>query len=321
MPTVLSRGVDYSFSRPDIDCLWRAGYRFAVRYATGLSSRKQADRAELAALIARGFHVVVTYQDGTSDMLRGRDEGVKDAWAAAADARDFGMPADRPVYFTLDRDPNSLTASQMNAVKSYLDGAASVLGRQRVGIYAGFRGIEELVPRWAPWGWQTFAWSGGRISDKAHFRQYRNGVSTCGGQVDLNESYKPDFGQWPITAAQPEEDDMKAIELIAHDRAVTLIVGGGTIPFDSNERRTAVRKVFSSLDIEQVTTDPGTRDWIVRRLNEVPDVVKVLAAVKGLDLDVTLDPADITAIVDAIKASGVPSADAIAQAIGEKLTA
>lgn len=123
----------------------------------------------------------------------------------------------------------------------------------------------------------------------------------------------------PAAAPQPEEDDMKAIELIADGRAVTLIVGGGTIPFDSNARRTAVREVFSSLDVETVRTEQGTFDWIVRRLNEVP-LGKVLAAIKGIDIDadVTLDAGDVTAIADAISDSVGP---AVARAIGEKLTA
>lgn len=74
---------------------------------------------------------------------------------------------------------------------------------------------------------------------------------------------------------EPEDDDMKAIELIADGRAVTLIVGGGTIPFDTNVRRTAVRKVFSSLDIKTVRTDRATFDWITSRLNQTRDFRKL----------------------------------------------
>lgn len=212
------QGVDYSFSRPDLACLKRNGYGFVVRYIAAGQSAKEATRTEVDALIAAGLLVVLVYQDGRSDMLRGRDEGVHDAKVAKAEAAKVGQPTNRPIYFALDRDPGSLTDAQIDACRAYLNGAVSVLGRHRVGVYAGYRGIEELCPRWAPWGWQTYAWSRGQISSKAHFRQYRNGVDLCGGQVDLNETYRPDFGQWPSTEAAPptsppdlEEDDVKGI--------------------------------------------------------------------------------------------------------------
>lgn len=197
------RGIDYSFSRPDINCLWRSGQRFVVRYTSNGNSSKNASKAEIDALKAKGFKVVIVHQNGVGDMLQGADKGRLDAQYAKSKTEALGMPNNRPIYFALDQDPEPLSLGQLNTCRSYLDGAASVIGRNRVGVYAGYRGIEAFCPQWAPWGWQTYAWSGGRISSKAHFRQYRNGVHLCGGDVDLNETYQPDFGQWPH-----EEDDM-----------------------------------------------------------------------------------------------------------------
>lgn len=207
------QGVDYSFSRPDINCLWQNGHRFVVRYTSNGTSSKNATKAEVDSLKARGFQVVIVHQNGTSDMLQGRDKGVRDATIAKEKTAALGMPSNRPIYFALDQDPDPLSNAQLDACKAYLDGAASVIGRNRVGLYAGYRGIDVLCPHWAPWAWQTYAWSGGRISNKAHFRQYRNGVRLCGGDVDLNETYKPDFGQWPITVQ--EDDDMNTAEFRA----------------------------------------------------------------------------------------------------------
>lgn len=211
----MADGVDYSFSRPSPACLRRQGHEFVVRYLSASSSAKNLDAHELARLWNAGLAVVLVYQDGTSDMLRGHAEGVRDAHAAKAGADALDWPTHRPIYFALDQDPGPLSTAQIGACRLYLDGAASVLGRQRVGVYAGYRGIELLCPRWAPWGWQTYAWSRGRISDRAHFRQYRNGVRLCGGDVDLNETYRADFGQWPTGTSQPDppnmgDDDMSA---------------------------------------------------------------------------------------------------------------
>lgn len=245
-------GVDYSFSRPSIDCLWNSGFRFAVRYTSNINSSKNASKSEVDALIRRGFKVVIVHQNGTGDMLQGFSKGRLDAQHALAKTRALGMPSNRPIYFALDRDPNPLSNSQIAACRSYLDGAASVLGRNRVGVYAGYRGIELLCPHWAPWGWQTYAWSGGRISSKAHFRQYRNGVNLCGGQVDYNRNYKTDFGQWPLakskqTDPEPKEEpepekvlqeemDM-AIEIYADNRPRRMLIGGNLLGYKTAKER------------------------------------------------------------------------------------
>jgi|GEM_PF-2348757 len=215
------QGVDYSFSRPDINCLWDKGYRFVIRYTSNGSSGKNASKAEIDALIRKGFKVGIVHQNGTSDMLEGYSKGVMDATSAKKKTEALGMPPDRPIFFPLDRDPEPLSNEQWTACKRYLDGCASVLGRNRVGVYGGYRAIEILCPTSAPWGWQTYAWSRGRISSKAHFRQYKNAVKLCGGEVDLNETYKPDFGQWPIDKEGMPELDATERKLLRDAEART----------------------------------------------------------------------------------------------------
>lgn len=199
----MTEGVDYSFARPSPSGLRAAGKRFAVRYVGTPTSGKSLDQTEVRALRAAGVDVVAVYQTTANFMLT--DDGAVAARRAHDHAVACGMPPDRPIYFALDTDPNGLTPSGWAGVFHFLDGAASVLGRRRVGVYAGFSGIERLCPAAAPWGWQTYAWSGGRWSPKAQLQQYRNGVPLAGGTVDLCRSEAADYGQWGVSA--PGEDD------------------------------------------------------------------------------------------------------------------
>jgi Domain of unknown function (DUF1906) len=190
-------GCDYSFARPDPACLARNGIRFAVRYTSIGPSGKNLSPAEAGRLIAAGLQVVVVFEEAAGHMLLGRAAGAEAASASWALAHACGMPDDRPHYFALDVDPRGFTAGQWAAVEAYLDGAAGLLGRERVGVYGAYAAIERLCQRFAPWGWQTYAWSAGRVSGKAHLYQYQNGQQLCGGTVDLTRALADDYGGWP----------------------------------------------------------------------------------------------------------------------------
>lgn len=203
----MAEGVDYSYDKPDPAGLARAGKRFAVRYVGTPSSGKSLTTLEADNLRRAGVEIVATYETTAGFMLNA--DGAAAATRALAHARQCGMPAGRPIYFALDVDPEPLTESQWLGINRFLDGAASVLGRDAVGVYGGFRAIERLVPDKARWGWQTYGWSRKRWSTKAHLTQYQNGVALAGGTVDLCASKKPDYGQWGRT----EENDMTPDEL------------------------------------------------------------------------------------------------------------
>jgi len=191
-------GVDYSYSRPNPTCLHNKGRRFAVRYVGSGSSGKYITEAEANGLFAAGLQVVIVYETTASFMLEGFNAGTAAAQIGHDRAIAAGMPEGRPIYFALDTDPRGLTNAQWDALKAFSNGAATVLGRNRVGVYGGYATIEHLVPTSATWGWQTYAWSGGRWSAKAHLRQYLNEQNLCGGRVDLCRSVTDDYGQWPL---------------------------------------------------------------------------------------------------------------------------
>lgn len=191
---MIVEGVDYSTDHPSPTGLYEVGKRFAVRYVGPGTSPKHLTADEARALAAAGLSIAV-HAEGVRDGLLGGASVGRD-WARRGydHARRLGMPADRPVYLSIDFD---MQAAQWPAVRSALRAAEDEIGAERVGTYGGYRTIAlaagESVGRYYH---QTYAWSGGRWHPAAHLHQYRNGVSLVGGTVDLDRALVPDYGQW-----------------------------------------------------------------------------------------------------------------------------
>lgn len=187
-------GVDYSDDRPDLAALYATGRRFAVRYVGPGRESKQLTKAEAAHLASHGFDIACVAEGSAGGLLNGFATGRDWATQAIADARACGMPAHRPIYFAVDVD---IDATKWPRVADGLRGAGSVVGRDNVGVYG-----EYDVIGWAfrdgvaCYGWQTYAWSHGRIQPFTHAHQYRNGVEMAGATVDLDRAFTADFGQW-----------------------------------------------------------------------------------------------------------------------------
>jgi hypothetical protein len=205
---VTTDGVDYAWKHPSPAALKAAGIGFACRYLATDTS-KALSKAEATALATAGIWSVVVWETTAKRMLAGKLGGVADAKAAAIQAASCGMPASRPIYFAADWDA---TLGQQTAINAYLDGAASVLGRARVGIYGGYYPVKRALDAGkAAWAWQTRAWSGGQWDQRAHIRQ--GAYVTIGGvQCDANTAMKSDVGQW-MPGLIPEEDTVADLTL------------------------------------------------------------------------------------------------------------
>lgn len=204
----MSEGVDYSTNRPSPRGLANVGKVFAVRYVGPGTTNKHLDPEEANSLAAAGVSIVAVAEGAEGSLLGGFGIGVDFALMASPHAAACGMPSDRPIYFAVDFD---CTEAQWPQVHEALNGAAEVLGRNRVGVYGGFNVIEWAARDGAAeWFWQTYAWSGDRWSDHAHLRQTRNDVSLVGGLVDLDTAMVDDYGQWmPGKSGEESEDDMR----------------------------------------------------------------------------------------------------------------
>lgn len=191
-PLTSTYGVDYAWARPTPGHLASQGYKFAVRYLSYDTTGKNLTASEASALRQAGIDVVSNWEWDTSDALGGFSRGVDHAKAAQSQALAAGMPAGRPIYFSVDFDA---APSQQPAIDAYFDGVASVLGKARTGAYGSYYVIKRLFDGGKiTWGWQTYAWSGGNWDSRAQLRQVQNGIEN--GQLDKDEAVAADFGQW-----------------------------------------------------------------------------------------------------------------------------
>lgn len=222
----VASGVDYSFARPSPAGLQAAGYKFAVRYFSYTTGGKNLTASEADALRAAGVDLVSNWENGASDALLGHDRGAQDAQEALSLATAAGMPAGRPIYFSVDFDA---TPGQQAAINAYFDGVASVLGLARTGAYGGFYPIQRLFDAGKiSFGWQTFAWSGGQWEPRAQLRQVQNGVEVAGGDCDIDQAQTTDWGQW---GAHPVASKMQLIAQTTTGLFHTIRSDDGWTPF------------------------------------------------------------------------------------------
>jgi len=196
------RGLDYAGGIPRAAAVKAAGYVGVLRYLKkrGSSSVHVLTAAEYADMKAHRIGVALIYEDTDSTrMAGGSSAGVTDADWALRQARALGITP-RCIYFAADWD---VQPSQYGAVSAYLNGAASVLGRAKVGFYGGYNAITHCGSH-ASWRWQTMAWSGGRTAAGIHVRQRLQQTTVDGVSCDVNDLIASDYGQHPATKELPE---------------------------------------------------------------------------------------------------------------------
>ena len=201
MSQIVLNGVDYSHGSLTGQQLQDAGQAFCCRYlANDSRGLRQFEvdsfRAKDIGLVIIGeYDKIDNNGNQVSAMLGGSVAGAAQARFADALRANLGLPNQQPIYFTLDVEPGSIPWAD---VRAYLLAAAEALGgRHRVGIYAGYDGIDFcVVEDLADWFWQTYAWSGGRFHPKNHLYQYDiYGEYIDGIDVDLNKAYAEHYGQ------------------------------------------------------------------------------------------------------------------------------
>ena len=154
---------------------------------------------EARELYQNRLKIVSCYQFGkqdSADWLGGQAAGVQHAqrgWQLHVAA---GGSYAAPIYASIDDDPTPDQYRQL--VAPYLRGWESVLGHQRVGVYANAPTIE-----WArqdglgAYYWQHNWGSKGVVHPAAHLHQVEIDKRSVGGVgVDVNQILKPNFGQW-----------------------------------------------------------------------------------------------------------------------------
>lgn len=225
-------GIDHAWGTPDVEHLHNAGVTFVCRYLSHDTTGKNLTAAEAVRLTVAGIRIVVVWETRAQRALDGHAAGVQDAKDAAAQAKACGMPPGRPIYFAVDFDASQ---GQQAAINAYLDGAASVIGKNRVGIYGGYWPVKRALDGGhATWAWQTYAWSGTPTmwDKRAQIQQYLNDQMVGGVDCDYNRTTKTDFGQWGVgwtpgplvpPPATTKGDDMPSGQISEGTGAVTPI--------------------------------------------------------------------------------------------------
>ena len=200
----MAYGVDFAFyPHASIGDLQRAGVRFVCRYTSPETANdvngKNLLPGECRAYLDAGIAVVVVHESYAQRMLYGRAAGSADALHADTVVKALGMPG-IPIYFACDFDAAEV---QQPSINGYLDGAAGIIGRARVGLYGGYWPLMRARKAGkATYYWGTVAWSGNNWATCGWLPHIMQGLSTKlgGASVDPDWSHAKDFGQWPRPA-------------------------------------------------------------------------------------------------------------------------
>jgi len=207
--------IDFSAAFPAPQAVRDAGHKGVACYVSDSRpgtnfGAKPLTRAAADSYRAAGLEVVSIYQFGkgdTSDWLGGYDAGVKHARRALELHFAAGGPPRRPIYMPCDSNPS---LDQWNRQASpFFKGCCDVIGLDMVGIYGNSLtiawAIQDNVAMW----FMEHNWGGDGANGHdpaAHLHQVEIDKRTVGGVgVDLDVILKPDYGQWSLAGAQPQQ--------------------------------------------------------------------------------------------------------------------
>lgn len=219
-----TQGVDFAGAKPIGfgAILHAAGKNFAMRYLA--SDWRGLTPAEYVDLTSHGVMVGFISEGSGSDALGGFSAGVAAAQRAQAIINANHWP-NLPIYFAVDFDAQG---GQLSVVDQFLNGAASVVGRTRTGVYGSATVIEHCQSTGsAKRFWQTYAWSHGIIVTGIDLIQYNNGQTVGGQTVDLCLAFNTAFADdGPVTPIIESSDpDMPENWKLADGTEATI---GGT---------------------------------------------------------------------------------------------
>lgn len=220
--------IDFSSQFPSAQGIKSAGHDGAVMYISpareAWMKAKPAQKSVIEDFKKHGrkYAFVWQYAKGdnpaTADVMRGFKGGVDDAKAAQAQLNKIGCPS-HPVFFAIDFN---ITLDQWNKTAvEYFKGAASVLGKQRVGIYGHSRVIHwamednvvATVEKGRVLGWQTKSWSNGVKASK--YAVLYQGIHNVSGveniKIDINEVLHSEWGWRPLPATSSAKPAPKPV--------------------------------------------------------------------------------------------------------------
>jgi hypothetical protein len=232
--------LDYAAGTLGGQTIKSAGYGGTIRYVTSPAlmqppnpgNPKHITRSEYESHLAAGLDVWLVYQGTTTDADGGYEIGRRNALRAVEGC--LNQQSNRqgpvgyigPIFFTNDRT----TLPSIRRWQEYLDGAASVIGFDRVGAYGFGNAMDAAV------GHANYFWQAGRRRDVrnfVHFWQDNNTQVTIGGKLcDRNLVLKVLKPPPPVDPPLPppvEEIDMQLTDVIGRRSDGSLITVGDAL--------------------------------------------------------------------------------------------
>ncbi|WP_067667751.1 DUF1906 domain-containing protein [Nocardia miyunensis] len=198
--------VDYAGGVPSAASIRSAGHAGAIRYVSERRpgaewmAGKPLQAREVDALHAAGLTVVSNYQYGkgpTADWRGGREAGKQCADRGLHLHGVAGGPDSAPIYASIDDNPSPIEFARM--IAPYLTGWQSVIGNDRLGVYANAPTIALAQAA----GLGTYFWQHnwgtprGFVHPAANLHQFQINKCTLDNiSVDLNDILTPNYGQW-----------------------------------------------------------------------------------------------------------------------------
>lgn len=198
--------VDFSVGVPAAAAIRAAGHAGAIRYVSDrrpgaeFMTGKPLRASEVEALRAAGLAIVSNYQFGkgpTADWRGGLEAGKRCADRGLTIHRAAGGPDGAPIYASIDDNPTPVEFAEL--IAPYLRGWQSVIGKERVGVYANAPTIELAnAAGLGSYFWQhNWGTPKGFVHPAANLHQFEiNRTRLDGVAVDLNAILTPKYGQW-----------------------------------------------------------------------------------------------------------------------------
>lgn len=172
--------LDYSAAKLTAQQILGAGHSGVIRYIDSPDrlGRKHTSKAEYDDFVRNKVPVLLVFEVSVNDADGGWNQGVAYAIRAKAGADYLGYSG--PIFFCNDKTGVSDTTTW----RAYLDGAASILGKSRIGAYGFYNAIDAAV------GHASYFWQAGRRSDvRAHTNIWQdNNVQVAVGGITCDRN-------------------------------------------------------------------------------------------------------------------------------------
>jgi Domain of unknown function (DUF1906)/IPT/TIG domain len=250
---VTLEGVDYSSGRLSAQAMRDNNLSFACRYVSTPGNGKNLTAEEVADWSANGIGIVVVFEQGANNALGGASRGEEDATTAQSQLDELGLST-APVYFAVDFET---TLTQLGTISDYLNGAASVIGQSRTGVYGSYSVVQHVLDEGiARYAWQTYAWSHQQLDERAHLYQYHNNERIAGVAVDRDRtvSNDEDYGQYSTAPPQAVIPEISQLWPTSGDPA-----GGTTVIISGSGFESATDVGFGGVNAGPITVDSDSQ--------------------------------------------------------------